>query len=292
MNSGYLNTSRLAIGTVQFGLDYGISNVIGKTATDEVEKILSRAREYKIDTLDTASAYGNSEQVIGKSNSKDFNIISKFPAIVKTEEELRESFQLSLQNLNTNSLYGYLAHDADMLIKHPVLWQSLLELKNEKLVEKIGYSLYLPSQFEKLLSLNYIPNIVQVPYSFLDRRFEKYFSKLKSTGCEIHVRSVFLQGLFFLDPVRLSTFFDPIKPLLVDLQQRFSDNKQLASFLMNFILNKTEIDKLVFGVNTESQLIENIMNLELDLKDMNINLNVSVKDDILMPNMWPKNLLT
>lgn len=287
MNSGYLNTSRLAIGTVQFGLDYGISNLSGKTRVEEVEKILNKAREYKINTLDTANAYGDSEQVIGKANSKDFNVVSKFPAKVITNEDLRTSLQLSLHNLKTNCLYGYLAHDADVLLKYPVLWKSLLELKKEKLVEKIGYSLYLPSQLEQLLSLNYTPDIVQVPYSFIDRRFEKYFTKLKSLGCEIHVRSVFLQGLFFLDPKQLQSFFDPIKPLLIELQHRFSDNKQMAGFLMNFVLSKPEVDKLVFGVNTEAQFVENIMNLELNPNNANINWNENVSEDILMPNKWP-----
>jgi len=282
-----INTSRLAIGTVQFGLNYGISNVSGKTDNGEVFKILNTALKYGIHTLDTASAYGDSELVIGAISLKEFDIVSKFPSTVTTSNDLRMALQQSLQNLKTPSLYGYLAHDADRLLQYPELWQTLLELRNEKLIQKIGYSLYLPSQLEQLLALNYIPDIVQVPYSFIDRRFEKDFKHLKSIGCEIHVRSAFLQGLFFLNPDSLHSFFEPIKPLLLQFHQNFSHTNQIASFLMNFVLSNAEVDKLVFGVNTEVQLIENISNLQLKTDTVNIHWDEQVSDDILMPNKWP-----
>ncbi len=287
MSINNINASRLAIGTVQFGLNYGISNVSGKTDSDEVYKILNTALKYGIHTLDTASAYGDSEQVIGAIGLKEFDIISKFPTTVTTSKDLRIALQKSLQNLKTPALYGYLAHDADRLLQYPELWQTLLELKNEKLIQKIGYSLYSPIQLEQLLALNYVPDIVQVPYSFIDRRFEKHFKHFKSIGCEIHVRSAFLQGLFFLNPNSIHSFFEPIKPLLLQFHQNFSNTNQIASFLMNFVLSTAEVDKLVFGINTKVQLIENISNMQMKTHKVNIHWNENVSDDILMPNKWP-----
>ncbi|MDX2171928.1 MAG: aldo/keto reductase [Bacteroidota bacterium] len=282
-----MNVSRIALGTVQFGLNYGVSNVSGKTDSDEVFKILNTAYKFGIHTLDTAIAYGDSEQVIGTISLNEFDIVSKFPTTVKTSKDLRIALQQSLQNLNTPVLYGYLAHNADSLIHHPELWQTLLEFKTEKIVKKIGYSLYLPNQLEQLLALNYLPDIIQVPYSFVDRRFEPHFKHLKSIGCEIHARSAFLQGLFFLNPTSLDSFFEPIKPLLLQFREIFSDNNQIAGFLMNFVLSKVEVDKLIFGVNTEVQLIENISNLQLKASTKHIHWNEYVSDDILMPNKWP-----
>lgn len=288
MNIPSLDFSRLALGTVQFGLDYGISNTIGKTKDEEVRKILDAALTTGINTLDTASSYGDSEKIIGNYNSQAFNIISKFPCTVQSAEDLKVSFELSLLNLKTSFLYGYLAHDADMLLKYPGLWQSLEEIKNKGSIKKIGFSLYRPQQLEQLLAMNYIPCIVQVPYNFIDRRFEKYFLQLKSLGCEIHVRTAFLQGLFFFDPDKLSSFFDGVKPLLLQLRQHFPGNEQIAAFLMKFVLSNMSVDKLVFGVNTKAQFQENIDSLQLNTEKLHIDWNEDLPEEILMPDKWPK----
>ena len=69
--------NKLALGTVQFGLDYGISNIGGQVSLEEARKVLKLAKEYDIDTLDTASGYGNSEKVLGKIGVNDFQIVTK-----------------------------------------------------------------------------------------------------------------------------------------------------------------------------------------------------------------------
>lgn len=288
MNNSKTDLSRLAIGTVQFGIDYGISNSIGKTSLQEVGRILSKALTVGINTIDTASVYGNSEEVLGNCNIESFNITSKFPASIKSATALQQSIDSSLLKLRTNSLYGYLAHDADSLLNNPYMWQSMLELRQKGSVQKIGYSLYTPAQLEKLLLLNFVPQIVQVPYNFLDRRFEKYFYQLKSMGCEIHVRSAFLQGLFFLNPDILNIFFKDIKPLLVEIRNKLIDNNSIAGFLLNFVLENKQIDKLVFGVNSLAQLEANILQIQSNKSYTTIEFNGVVNEDILMPNKWPK----
>jgi aryl-alcohol dehydrogenase-like predicted oxidoreductase len=287
MFSKSMDLSRLALGTVQFGLDYGISNTNGKTNAEEVKEILRSASEAGIDTLDTAAGYGDCEKIIGNCNSQQFKIVSKFSGTVHSAEELSQSLEQSLVNLKRASLYGYLAHDADTLLKQPDLWQSLLDMKHKGSIKKIGYSLYLPEQLEQLLAIDCIPGIVQVPYNFIDRRFEKYFEQLKSLGCEIHARSAFLQGLFFLEPAVLSSFFKPVQSLLVELKQQFKSNNELAGFLMSFVLKNNSIDKLVFGINTTAQLLENINNLQLNTASVMINWHADIPEEILMPNKWP-----
>ena len=288
MTSKSGDLSRLALGTVQFGLDYGIGNTSGKTSVQEVQKLLTAAKDAGVLTLDTAAGYGDSEAMIGNNNSEGFDIISKFPASVSTAAELKNSLDQSLNNLKRKSLYGYLAHDTGNILKYPFLWQSMLDLKESSVIKKIGCSLYLPDQLEQLLSLNYTPGIVQVPYNFIDRRFEKYFDQLKSLGCEIHVRSAFLQGLFFMDTEKLAAFFNPVKSLLIKLKQQFKTNNELAGFLMSFVLSNKNIDKLVFGVNTATQFYENINSLQLHKTPSVFSWQENVPDNILMPNKWPQ----
>ena len=289
MNKSNPFIERLALGTVQFGLDYGISNNSGQTSNIEIKKILMRSRELGLDMLDTANGYGESEKIIGENNSRDFKIISKFPGSVRSSNDIKNSLKRSLSDLKIESLYGFLAHEASILLDYSYLWSVLQDFKDAGMVKKIGYSLYFPDQLSRLLEAGYIPDIVQVPYSFVDRRFEKYFAQLKQLGCEIHVRSVFLQGLFFIKPESLADFFEPVKPLLIAIRSHFSDNNQIASFLMNFALSSSNIDKIVFGVNTEKQLNENLHNIGNKFSPFTFD-EIQIPENILMPNKWPKEL--
>jgi len=279
---------KLALGTVQFGLNYGISNMSGMTAENEVAKILEKAWQKGIDIIDTARDYGNSENVLGKQLKHPFRIVSKFPARADNAQKIQQSFTTSINALHTKTLYGFLAHDADLLIKNPQLWKVLVSLKEKKLVQKIGYSLYTPEQLQQLLDLKIIPDIVQVPYNFLDQRFKSFFRKLKSVDTEIHIRSVFLQGLFFMKPDKLPVFFESVKPVIKKLQLALPDMNDLAAWLLQFVLKEKNIDKVVLGVNNSEQLNANLSGL-LNLYPINIDSENIISKKILMPNLWPQN---
>ena len=113
MKNSLKGASRIALGTVQFGMDYGI-NESGKVQLEEVRKILSYARGHQIDTLDTAIAYGDSERVLGEAGVSGCKIVSKLPMIPKKckniEEWVKSSVCGSLERLKVTGLYGLLLH--------------------------------------------------------------------------------------------------------------------------------------------------------------------------------------
>lgn len=281
---------KLAIGTAQFGLDYGISNTYGQTSSAEVTKILQLAHQSGIKTLDTAWGYGSSEEVLGETipDKKAFQIISKFPA-VDSGRSVSHYVQQSLARLGIKSFYGYLAHTADVLKQNKSVWNELQQLKKQGLVSKIGYSLYSPEELKELLSLNMIPDLVQVPYNVLDRRFESYFEMLREKGIEIHTRSAFLQGLFFTDPENLPEFFDSIKSELQQIKNKFSSVIELSGSLLYFCASHPAVSKVVVGVNTAAQLVQNLDSLRnVKIKEWPI---FSLKDEsILLPYHWPKKI--
>lgn len=249
---------KLTLGTVQFGIDYGIANTHGVPVDKELKSILAIAKENDINYLDTAYAYGNAEERLGLFSENSFSIITKFPA-VKTNDELQNVLSLSLDKLNCSAVYGYLAHNADILIENPFLWETLLKAKEENKVNKIGFSLYSPEQLERLIVLNCIPDIVQLPYSILDRKFESKLSVLKELGTEIHVRSVFLQGLYFMDPEGLPEKLTNLKPALVELHSVCKENNvTVRDVALNYAITNPFIDQVVIGVDTTAQLKENI----------------------------------
>ena len=281
---------KITLGTVQFGLNYGISNKNGIPLDAELRSIFETAKKFGIKYLDTAKAYGNAEERIGELSNNEFQIISKFPN-VSSVGELRTVFLETLYNLKAKSIYGYLAHNADVLINNPELWNVLLELKKEGKINKIGYSLYQPEQLDKLIKLNLIPDLVQLPYSILDRKFETKFELLRSLGTEIHVRSVFLQGLYFMNPDELPKKLKALQPILNEFQNYCQEEKVSASEVaLNFAILNKNIDQVVLGVENAEQLQENI-NLVLSWKS-NSSLfskieTIEIKDkSLLNPVNW------
>jgi aryl-alcohol dehydrogenase-like predicted oxidoreductase len=282
--------SKLCLGTVQFGLNYGINNSLGVPASVEIENIFSLAEASNIKCLDTAFAYGDSEEKLGNLSRGKFEIITKFSK-VKDEKTLADEFASSLSRLRVDSVYGYMAHSADTLIEHPELWNLLREFKIKGKVNKIGYSLYSFEQLEKLLELNFIPDIVQVPYSLFDRKFERFFPKLKTYHTEIHVRSVFLQGLYFMDTLKLPSKLIELKSSLERLHACCRDaNINVGALALNFAVNNPNIGKVVIGVDNVKQLKENIEHVNswqenLELTNC-INEITVEKKELLNPANW------
>ena len=272
---------KIGLGTVQFGLSYGISNTKGKTPAQEVCNILETARANKIDVLDSASAYGNSEQVLGNFDISTFKVISKFLP-PSNDESISLQFNNSLKNLGLDSLYAYLAHRPIDLLNNPSHWEELKQFKRDAKIEKIGFSLNEPEELMKLLDKGFFPDLIQVPYNYLDRRFESLMKGLHAKGCEIHTRSTFLQGLFFINADNLAEYFNEVKPILRGLQE----DHNLNGNLLKFVLEKSFIDRVIIGVENKMQLQSNIGSLE-EANKLPL-LQRGFSDNILIPSRWPK----
>lgn len=275
---------KIGLGTVQFGSVYGISNQRGQTTIDEVASILDYAKKVGIKYLDTASAYGQSESVLGQFNLNDYRVVSKFLANDKLNESIEVQFEETLQKLHVNKLYAYMFHRPNYIIDNPNLWNVFADLKQKNLVEKIGYSLNEVLELDKLLDLNFIPDIIQVPYNLFDNRFESYMKDLKAKGCEIHTRSTFLQGLFFVEADKLSPFFSSVKSIIYELQNTYGN--ELPKALLDYVISKDFVDVAIIGVETKKQLESNVRlnksySLELDE-------DIKFLEKIIRPFMWPK----
>src|SRR6185312_221395 len=192
------------LGTVQFGLSYGISNSSGKFPSERVRSVLEHAWRAGLTVLDTASAYGDSEAVLGRSLDTDqhFCIVTKTLPLPRgdigarqlreVDTRLRESFaQLGVQRL-----YGVLVHHGEALLQSggEALYGLLEEWKRAGRVQKIGVSAYEGSQLRQLMQ-RFPLELVQVPVNVFDQRLVRdgTLRALKAAGVEVHVRSVFLQ---------------------------------------------------------------------------------------------------
>lgn len=280
-------SQKIALGTVQFGLDYGISNSTGKTSLEEARKILDTAFNHGIEILDTAQAYGISESVLGLCHANRFKIITKINPTNCDKSSAEQLVQKSLQGLSLDKLYGMLFHSASSALQNPRIVEELKELQEQGIIEKIGFSLYTPDELYELVKLYGRPDIIQIPYNILDKRFEDMAQNLHKNGVEIHTRSTFLQGLFFKSTEELTEFFQPVIPYLNELKYIFPDKGKLAQVLLGNSLSKEFIDYVVLGVNNHLQLQENLKISDIYLDDIPRQLN-TIPKNILLPYLWPK----
>jgi len=196
---------KICLGTAQFGLAYGITNLKGKIPEQEVANILALSYDEGIYWLDTAQAYGDSENVLGRAMRKghSFHLISKLPAQQQTSFDINDiaiwesSFIKSCDRLGVEKLDALLIHSSSDLIKpgkeHLEKW--LLGLRDRGLINRLGVSIYSAQDLEGINPQ--LLNIVQLPFSLYDQRLlhDGTISQLYAKGVAIHARSLFLQGL-------------------------------------------------------------------------------------------------
>ena len=256
--------NRLALGTAQFGLPYGIANQSGQVSRDEAAAILDHAWAAGLDTLDTAIAYGESEQRLGEMGVVKWQVISKLPAIPEScanvSTWVQESVLGSLGRLRIPRLHGLLLHRPQQLLgpQGDTLYRALVEIKDQGKVEKIGVSIYSPDELEALWP-HYQLDLVQAPFNIMDRRLATsgWLARLHQAGIEVHIRSVFLQGLLLMGPQRRPTYFNRWQPLW-DQWHRWLTDQALAPLqaCLSFAISQPEINRVVVGVDSLKHLQE------------------------------------
>lgn len=251
----------IAIGTAQFGLDYGVSNKTGQVTNTTAAQILHFAQKVGITTLDTALAYGNSQEVIGYAQKQlphPFNIITKLSVDNLSTEQLIEQVQNSLSLLHCNQVDAILLHQADELLNERKAenYQKLSVLKVLGLCKKIGVSFYHPKQFIQLAPEIKL-DLIQVPMSILDQRFlaPEVQKKVNNEHIEVHARSLFLQGLLLMQTNQLPTYFKPFQLQLNAFHQMIKKEQLTAlQACLSFAKSTDFVDKFVIGVNQLSEL--------------------------------------
>ena len=267
--------SAMSLGTVQLGMNYGIANKEGKPDREKSFAILTAALEAGVSALDTARAYGESEEVLGdffKANpkSKDiFYITSKLSSGLPAgsteqdvEKTLFKSIETSLSALGRAKVNCLLLHNAsDMYIHGKIVANTLRRLVSMGLADMAGVSVYHPEEAELLLEDD-IYQAVQLPINVFDQRFIKsgILDRLSGRGIHIFARSVFFQGLFFLDPENLS---DPdlVQHAVPHLRTlRLLSEKaemSIAQFAVSFLQSLPGITSLVLGADNPEQVKQN-----------------------------------
>lgn len=260
---------KLVLGSAQWGLNYGVSNTLGKTSPGELLKIAEVANKYNLNHIDTASAYGDSHSMIAKYFSAETKVITKLPAIGSAsicEQEFANKMNIYLndcmKSLNRRRLYGLLIHDTKDLEGNysKQLIDFLSSIKKAGLVSKIGVSIYSEEDLCNACNL-YDWDLIQVPFNVFDQRFKNnsHIEKFRRRGGEIYARSIFLQGLLLSNPHQIPIQLRKWLPQLSDWHifcKRIDMSSLQACISLAF--NEDWIDYCILGIAASSQLEENI----------------------------------
>lgn len=261
MSSGNI-FEKVILGTVQLGIPYGINNTKGKPELNESLEILAKAYDNNIRFLDTADAYGEATKIIGafhRANTSRFNIITKFSGIHQNQS-LEARIRHSLQEMAVDSFYAYLFHKPSDFLENPSVLHQLENVKRDGFIQHIGVSIYTNNEFEAAID-NELVDLIQIPFNLLDNNNLRgeLIRKAKNKKKIVHTRSVFLQGLFFKQTDKLPEAARSLKKHLDYIQEVASSQKlSVQELAINYVLTNPEIDGVIFGVESLSQLEENI----------------------------------
>lgn len=281
---------KIALGTVQFGINYGVSNTSGQTSQNQIQQIIELAKTASITTIDTASAYGDAEARLGQCGLSSFKVVSKIKPITSqsnVNDCVTNDLDKTLKDLQLPAIYGLLLHNAQDFNHFPELTAILKNKKAQGLVEKIGLSLYSPTQIsDEMLCF---ADLVQIPVNIFDQRFIKTgaLDRLKSKNIEVHTRSAFLQGLLLMSEGDWPAYFNPIKPQLERFHQLAKKlNTSPLSLALNYVMNITQIDKVVVGINNLAQLEGILINIDNPNYDIDFE-EISLQDEhFINPANW------
>jgi aryl-alcohol dehydrogenase-like predicted oxidoreductase len=297
---------RLCLGTVQLGLNYGINNPHGKPPLEESLKILKYAFENGIKIFDTATAYGNAEEILGefikknKLQNRIFVISKLMPNLFSGNEDQNEVNKIieneinkSLNRLNLKCLYGYLLHTPGDIYNEKIV----LALKNCKLnglIDNLGVSIY--EEKDALYAANLPVDFIQIPYSIFDQRMDKtdFFKICKKNKVTVFARSAFLQGLTVMDKEKVPKHLEESKKYLDEFDEIIKKNnfsRVEASLLFSY--NNLDIDYVVFGVDNLEQLEQDIKIVEKETNTSKIIKNLKdkfmgINKSIIFPSLWKK----
>jgi len=293
---------RLGLGTAQWGMPYGINNKIGQATDLEVKKLITSSVENNL-IIDTAWSYGKSETIIGRhlkcqrpqivTKTKPIKFCSK--PVPNSTNEVLDDLHKSIETLGGPPIYGVLVHHVNDLLSPcgESLWKELVALKKTGVVKKIGCSLYNPNDFCDL-SKRFSLDLVQTPLNVFDQRYLKsgLAQAMREGKVEVHLRSIFLQGLLLFEPTKLPPglvcarlYLEAFKAIVDDL------NIKAIHACLQFALQTTTTERLILGCETYNQWCEM---LSFAYKPLNQNQiekmhDLAIDDPrVINPSLWQR----
>ena len=184
-----------------------------------------------------------------------------------------------------------LAHSAEIFLNEKFQSELAGAIENQ-LINKTGVSLYNEDEINQVLESAFEPNVIQLPMNILDTKLYHcgILGQLEERGIEIHARSVFLQGVFYLPEPELNNHFPDAVPYIEKLKAIAKKAViTLAELSLLWLVSLAEVSKVVIGMDSTSQLKDHLKILEkkVDADVFEEALSVHYgNENILNPSLW------
>lgn len=252
--------AKLGLGTAQFGLDYGVSNPRGRLPEAEAASVLQIAALAGVTLIDTAAEYGDAEQVLGRvlPRPSPFRLVTKTAEVALGVDAVEARARGSLQRTGQASAQALLVRCGSDLLgaDGPALWDRLKALKDEGLFAQIGVAAQAGDDALGL-ARRFKPDLMQLPASVLDQRLIQggVMGEIAALGIEVHLRSIFLQGLLFLPRDGLPAPLAGAGPRLSRIRRTIAEaGADPLHAALAFALSRPEASAVVVGVASAAEL--------------------------------------
>lgn len=254
--------TQLILGTAQFGSGYGITNNKRRIDDQTVIEIVDMALARGISLFDTATDYGDSQDRLGAlaEQSTKARFITKFSLAETGEPPTAESlYEESMRRLGVEKLAGLLFHKvADLSDERSLLaFDVVRRARDAGIIDRVGVSIYDKSGLNGVLTAFPDLDILQIPGSIVDRRLldDDDVHALSARGVEIHVRSVFLQGLLLADPSAFDERFVALSPVVDSLRSHAMETGvELLELLLSFVRDCPIVDAVLVGATSVAEI--------------------------------------
>jgi aryl-alcohol dehydrogenase-like predicted oxidoreductase len=286
-------TGKLVLGTANFGVRYGLTGTAGGLREEDLDRICQLSRDAGVRLLDSAIAYKGSHEVIAKVFSNEFGIVTKLPSVpagVHASTFIRQAVELATIQLQPKNIYGLLLHDSSQLLgqRGPDIFCELLEQREQGNFDRIGVSVYSPDEAFSILN-RFDIDLIQIPFSAFDRRLVEsgLLRQLKSASVEVHVRSIFLQGLLTMNSWPAP--FDELTILKAAwLELCNTEGLTAMECSLAAVASELALDGFVVGVRGYNDLMEIIRFLK-SFRGFAPDLSAlpAVPTNLIDPRLWP-----
>ena len=287
-----ITKNKLCLGSANFSMEYGITNKTKIYTLSELRNLLKFAVSSGITMIDTARTYGKTEKRLGRADVRNFDIITKIKSINSSHSEnaIKVFIECSKRDLWIDKLYGLLLHSPNELLGNDgeAIANGLRRVRDQGIVQKVGLSIYGPENLDLIIK-KFKPDIVQAPYNIFDQRLliSGWAERLKTMGVEVHLRSVFLQGLLLLHPKKLPKKFEIWEDAFLRWYRfQQESNSSATDLALGHCLSQKWADKIIVGVDSISQLEELVSIKQLDIKLPQIFKSKLTDTRIIDPSTW------
>ena len=294
---------RLCIGTVQFGMDYGVQGGT-KPSPEDAMSMLDYATQNGVDAIDTAASYGTAEDVVGEFLSRktvpreSLQVVTKFgtgifdgAAAAEYPARLRAAAETALGRLRTDYVDAFICHVPSAAGDEAVT-AAMADLKRSGLARHVGFSVYETGEAMACLDSAAV-DFMQAPFSVLDQRMASSgaLARAAARGVDVHTRSAFVQGLMLMDVEAIPPHLAAARPHVEALERLCRANGVTRRALaLAYVKGRSEISHLLFGVDSMAQLREVVEDFNRDVPAQIVDgiaaRFADVPADVFMPNKW------